>query len=219
LTLAWGGSRRMVIHVYFLNTDRAATLIHQAARVWLTAASATRPPLFDRYPIWPLFDRYRVDRLLTNGTELGQSPLYNPLLEAAMNAETPIHPAQAGETILIEDGVRLEILHPGPERHPDHHENAVALRLVYGDFALLLPGPVGEWGQAQILARGVPLDALVLRLDRGVSEGWVTAVQPQIIIANSDTESWHAPALRLDELGTIHLTTDGRQIWLEALRR
>jgi competence protein ComEC len=247
LTLAWGGSRPDGhLHVYFLNTDRgAATLIQTPSGRFLLidgGGSATRlnAHLGQRLPFGqrqldllvathpggdyttslpPLFDRYRVNRLLTNGTELGQSPLYNPLLEAAMNAETPIHPAQAGETILIEDGVRLEILHPGPERHPDHHENAVALRLVYGDFALLLPGPVGEWGQAQILARDVPLDALVLRLDRGVSEGWVTAVQPQIIIANSDTESWHVPTLRLDELGTIHLTTDGRQIWLEALRR
>jgi beta-lactamase superfamily II metal-dependent hydrolase len=112
-------------------------------------------------------------------------------------------------------------LHPGPERHPDHHENSVALRLVYGDFSLLLPGPLGEWGQAQILARGTPLDALVLRLDRAVSEGWVTAVQPQIIVTSTtaETEPWHAPTLRLDQLGTVHLTTDGRQIWLEALRR
>jgi competence protein ComEC len=247
LTLAWGGSRPDGhLHVYFLAVDRGlATLIQTpsgrfvlidggGSATQLNAHLGQRLPFGQRqldlliatHPggdyttsLPPLFDRYRVEQLITNGTELGQSPLYNPLLEAAMNAETPIHPAQAGETILIEDGVRMEILHPGAERHPDHHENSVALRLVYGDFSLLLPGALGEWGQAQILARDVPLDALVLRLDREVSEGWVTAVQPQIIVTNSDTESWHAPTLRLDELGTIHLTTDGRQIWLEALRR
>jgi competence protein ComEC len=247
VTLAWGGGRPDGhLHVYFLAMDRGlATLIQTPSGRFILidgggSATQLNAHLGQRLPFGqrqldlliathpggdyttslpPLFDRYRVEQLITNGTELGQSPLYNPLLEAAMNAETPIHPAQAGETILIEDGVRLEILHPGPERHPDHHDNAVALRLIYGDFSLLLPGPVGEWGQAQILALDVPLDALVLRLNREVSEGWVTAVQPQIIITNTETESWHAPTLRLDELGTIHLTTDGRQVWLEALRR
>jgi beta-lactamase superfamily II metal-dependent hydrolase len=117
--------------------------------------------------------------------------------------------------------VRLEILHPGPERHPDSHaENGVVVRLVYGEFSLLLPGAVGEWGQSQILARALPVEALVLQVGSGlVSEGWLTAVQPQIIVTNTEAEAWHVPTLRLDELGTIHLATDGQQIWLEALRR
>jgi competence protein ComEC len=248
LTLAWGGSRTDGhLHVYFLDVDRGmATLIQTPSGRFvlidgggsatqlnahvgrllpfgqrqLDLLIATHPGGDYTTSLPPLFDRYQVEWLITNGTEPGQSPLYNPLLDAATAAGTAVHPAQAGETILVEDGVRLEILHPGPERHPDHHENSVALRLVYGEFSLLLPGAVGEWGQSQILARALPVEALVLQVGSGlVSERWLTAVQPQIIITNTETESWHAPTLRLDELGTIHLTTDGRQIWLEALRR
>jgi competence protein ComEC len=250
LTLAWGGSRPDGhLHVYFLNVDRGmATLVQTpsgrhilvdggGAATQLNAYLGRLLPFGERrldvlvatYPggdyvtsLPPLFDRYRVGRLITNGTEPRQSPLYDPLLEAASAAGTLIHPARAGETILIEDGVRLEILHPGPERHPDSHaENGVVLRLVYGEFSLLLPGVVGEWGQGQILARDMSLHALVLRVEGGVSERLVTAVQPQIIVTNAtiETETWHASTLRLDQLGTIHLTTDGQQVWLEALRR
>jgi competence protein ComEC len=251
LTLAWGGSRPDGhLHVYFLNTDRgAATLIQtpsgrfvlidgggsatqlnaHAGRLLpfgqrqLDLLVATHPGGDYTTSLPPLFDRYRVDQLITNGTELGQSPLYNPLLDAALTAGTAVHPASAGETIRVEDGVRLEILHPGPQRHPDSHaENGVVLRLVYDEFSLLLPGAVGEWGQSQILARALPVEALVLQVGSGlVSEGWLTAVQPQIVVTNAttETESWHAPTLRLNELGTIHLTTDGQQVWLEALRR
>ena len=251
LTLTWGGSRPDGhLHVYFLDVERGmATLIQTpsgrfvlidggGSATQLNAHLGQRLPFGQRqldlliatHPggdyttsLPPLFDRYRVEQLITNGTELGQSPLYTPLLDAALAAGTAVHPAQAGETIRIEDGVRLEILHPGPERHPDSHaENGVVVRLVYGEFSLLLPGAVGEWGQGQILARALPVETLVLQVGSGlVGEGWVTAVQSQFIVTNApaETESWPAPTLRLDELGTIHLTTDGQQIWLEALRR
>jgi competence protein ComEC len=250
LTLAWGGSRPDGhLHVYFLNVERgSATLIQTpsgrhilvdggGSATQLNAYLGRLLPFGDRrldilvatHPagdyvtsLPPLFDRYRVEQLIGNGTEPRRSPLYDPLLETATAAGTPIHPAQAGETIVIEDGVRLEILHPGPERHPDSHaENGVVLRLVYGEFSLLLPGAVGEWGRGQILAGELPLTTLVLRAGSGVDEGWLTAVQPQIIVAGAATEveNWGIPTLHIDQLGTIHLTTDGQQMWWESLRR
>jgi competence protein ComEC len=254
LTLAWGGSRPDgYLHVYFLDVERGtATLIQTpsgrhilidggGSATRLNAHLGRRLPFGQRrldllvatHPggdyvtsLPPVFDRYRVDQLLTNGTEPRQSALYDPLLAAAEAAGTPIHPAQAGETIIIEDGVRLEILHPGPERHPDSHaENSVALRLVYEEFSLLLPGTIGEWGQGQIVARGHSPAAQVVRA--GIipgTEPFLAAVQPLIVVAGPPRPladgvegSWGGTAvLSTDQLGTIHVISDGRQMWWEA---
>ncbi|MCA9921281.1 MAG: ComEC/Rec2 family competence protein, partial [Anaerolineales bacterium] len=88
-----------------------------------------------------VFERYRVGKLITDNSEPGESDTYDAVLEAAALAETPTHRAVAGETIVIEDGVTLEILHPG-DFHNDEsrNENSVSMRLVYGSFTYLFTG-------------------------------------------------------------------------------
>ena len=250
LTLAWGSSQPDgQLHIHFLQVERgAATLIQTPTgrhilidgggsatqlnahlgrllpfgQRQLDILVATHPGSNYVTSLPPLFDRYQIGKLITNGTQLQQSPLYDPLLEAAMAANTLIYAAQVGETILIEDGVRLEILHPGSERQTDNQaDNGVVLRLVYGEFSVLLAGAVGEWGQAQIAAQDVDAAAVVLQADGPIGEGMITAVQPQIIISSAMIEdaAWATPTLSTEQLGTIHLTTDGQQMWWQAQPR
>jgi len=55
-----------------------------------------------------------------------------------------VRAAQAGEIIVIDDGVHLEILNPSNQLPAisDQHDNdlSVALQLTYNDFSLLLTG-------------------------------------------------------------------------------
>jgi hypothetical protein len=86
-----------------------------------------------------VFDRYRVNQLITNGEGFGESPIYDEVLAAAQAQATEIRPVQAGEVIEFGDGVRLEVVHPGPVLVADNrNENSVSMRLVYGDFTFFV---------------------------------------------------------------------------------
>jgi competence protein ComEC len=197
---------------------------------------ATHPDADHVAGLVDLFERYAVGRLITDGEGLGDSEIYDALLLAAAENETPIHAARAGEVIEIGDGVRLEVLHPGPLLAADRNENSVSLRLAYGAFSLLLTGDAEELAEEEMLESGRPLASLVFKAGHhgsrtSSSMPFLEAVRPQIIIisAGADNRFGHphpemleraqaigAAVLRTDELGTIEVTTDGVTMWWQA---
>ncbi len=187
-----------------------------------------------------VFERYRVNMLITNGQGFGESPIYDEVLAAAQSQNTEIRPAQAGEVIEIEDGVRLEVVHPGPVLIADNrNENSVSMRLVYGDFTFLFTGDAEQAGEGEMLARKRPLNALVFKAGHHGSNSssslpMLQAVQPQIIVVSAgvDNRFGHpapemleraaavgAVVLRTDLLGTITVTTDGTTMAWQASSR
>jgi competence protein ComEC len=178
-----------------------------------------------------LFERYDIDLLITNGAD-DASPIYAALFNAA--ADTPIHAARAGETITIEDGVRLEIVHPAQlNADGDRNNESVSLRLVYGDFSLLLTGDAEVEAEREMVGSKRPLISTVYKAghhgsNSSSSASFLAAVQPQIAIisAGADNSYGHpheevlarlaegkTAVLRTDELGTIELITDGKVMW------
>jgi competence protein ComEC len=155
--------------------------------------------------------------------------------------DVPIHQARAGEIIIIDDEVRLEILNPTDPQSPipdPQHDNdlSVALRLVYGDFSLLLTGDASEAAEREMLASGNPLTAMVNRAGHhgaksSSGESFLRAVNPQYVVVSAGEENNYghpheevleraaeigAAVLRTDELGTIEVITDGEQMWWKA---
>jgi len=183
-----------------------------------------------------LFDRYQVEQFITNGEEEEESPAYEAMLQSAEVAQVPIHRALAGETVDMGDGVRLEILHPGPALSKEQrNDNSVSIRLVYGDFSLLLTGDAEGSAERTMMESGRPLQSLVYKAGHHGSRSssnrsFLRAVQPQIIIISVGEENRYdhphpemleraeeigATVLRTDELGTIELISDGHNTWWE----
>jgi competence protein ComEC len=171
-----------------------------------------------------IFDRYSVGRLITDGEAMGASSVYDAVLQAAHDNDTPVQRALAGEVIATGDGVKLEILHPGLKlNEKNRNENSVSMRLVYGDFTLLLTGDAEQEGERTMLQNGRPLSALVFKAghhgsNSSSSKPFLEAVRPQVIVisAGEDNDFGHphpavlqrahdigAAVLRTDELGTI----------------
>lgn len=184
-----------------------------------------------------VFSRYQVGRLLVSTVADGRTAAYDELFTLAEEQATEIHQAVAGEVIVIEDGVRLEVVHPA-SLSDDRNNNSVAVRLVYGDFSLLLTGDAEEAAEAEMIASGRPLQALVFKAGHHGAQNATTmpmleAVRPQIVVisAGADNRFGHphpdvlsraaavgATVLRTDELGTISVSTDGETMWWQAGR-
>lgn len=198
---------------------------------------ATHPDADHVSALVDVLERYDVDTLITDGEGLGESPIYDALLLAAEENGVLIRPALAGEMIEIADGVYLDVLHPGSVLEANaRNENSVSMRLVYDDFSFLFTGDAEQKAEETMLANGRNLQSLVYKAghhgsNSSSSSAFLEAVQPQIIIvsAGRDNRFGHphpemlqraqhigATVLRTDQLGTIQLTTDGKQMWWEA---
>lgn len=187
-----------------------------------------------------VFDRYDVDKLITNSATAG-TETYQALLTAAAESRTPILQAVAGEVIVIEDSVTLEVLNPtgaGPLPAGDQHDNdtSLAIRLVYGDFSLLLTGDAGEEAEWDMLNSGRNLSAVVYKAGHHGARSsstapFLDAVRPGYVVVSAGegnryghpseelikrAEDLGATVLRTDELGTIKLITDGQEMWWES---
>lgn len=184
-----------------------------------------------------ILDRYHVGQMLTNGsTAAGNSP-YAALLATAALEEVPVIAAQPGQTIHLDEGVQLEVLHAGSSASADN-DASVALRLTYGAFSLLLTGDGELSAERAMVASGAPLASLVLKAGHhgartSSNDFFLAAVRPQVVVISTGTgnTAGHphpetleraaaagALVLRTDELGTIEVITDGQQVWWQADR-
>lgn len=258
LVLSWGMTQPdSQLHIVFMNVGQGdATFIQTPSGRQILVDGGLYPSVLNdqlgrQMPFWDkeidlvvathpdadhvsglvgVFDRYRVNQLITNGQSFGESPIYDEVLTAAQDQQTEIRPVQAGEVIQIEDGVRLEIVHPGPELVGENrNENSVSMRLVYGSFTFLFTGDAEQMGEAEMLAADRPLAALVFKAGHHGSNSssslpFLQAVRPQIIVVSAgvDNRFGHpapemlaraedvgAVVLRTDELGSITVITDG----------
>ncbi|MCB0035320.1 MAG: DNA internalization-related competence protein ComEC/Rec2, partial [Anaerolineales bacterium] len=184
-----------------------------------------------------VLSRYEVGQLLVSAGPDGRTAAYEELFALVDEQALAIHYAVAGEVIAIEDGVRLEVVHP-EHLGDDRNNNSVGVRLVYGDFSLLLTGDAEEAAEAEMIASGRPLQALVFKAGHHGAQNATTmamleAVRPQIVVISVgvDNHFGHphtdvlsraaavgATVLRTDELGTISVSSDGETMWWQAER-
>lgn len=191
----------------------------------------TRPDPAHTSGLPSVLGRYQPGAFLTNGS------LLQIALDADPGAQTVI--AQPGMRICIDDGVTLTVLYTDSAL-PDGDEPAepISLLLTYGDARFLLPGDPSSKGVAKLLSGDTLITSTVLYLahDRGEiasSEAFLTAAGPQMtVIAVKDGKPLKPPdeqmlafleaggstIYRTDQSGTVSVSTDGRQMWIETAK-
>lgn len=197
---------------------------------------ATHPDADHVAGLVSVLDRYRISGLLTNGASTDADPAFEALLLAAEANDIPVMPAQTGEVITLDDGVRMEVLHTGPPDGGDNrNEASIVVMLTYDQLSVLLTGDAEAMAESELLRSGHTLNAVVLKAGHHGSNGssgqeFLRAVMPQIVVisAGRDNSYGHphpamleratavgATILRTDLMGTIAVESDGRQMWLE----
>ncbi len=145
----------------------------------------------------------------------------------AQVASSPQAQLSAGYVIETDDGVRLETLNPTrqPSLATPLDEGALVLRLSYGEIAFLLTSDLSREAQEALTENGTNLNAAVLQLPSRIDADFVASVQPQIAItqledANPDelAKLGGIPVYQTATGGTIHLTTNGRELYISQER-
>ncbi len=180
--------------------------------------------------------RYQVDQVILPDVE-NDTPLYAAWQEAMADEGASVTQAEAGMRLSLEDGVQIEVLHPGAvpasERFNDH---SVVLRVTLGEISFLLPGDIEAGVEQGLVAHSPSLAATVLKVphhggDTSSSQAFLEAVDPQVAVISvgADNRFGHpapgvlaryaeqgVPVLRTDQLGTIEFVTDGDRLWVQA---
>jgi competence protein ComEC len=195
----------------------------------LDVLAITQPDEFDTGALPSVLDRYDMGLVLTNGQE-NASPAYQTIQQRLAGKQVVV--VRAGYTVDMADGTRLEVLNPAkqPDLGDSLDTNALALRLTYGDISFLLAGDLSQSGQNTLLKNGYWPLATVMQLPehgiiRSLDKDFLAAVQPQAVMVANDPGSQNRlddvtlnlvgdiPVFRTDQGGTVHLWTDGKNLW------
>ena len=192
--------------------------------------------------IVPLLERYDVGGWLDNGTE-ESSLLLQECLRRLEVSRIPRHIAVAGDRIILDEDISLEVVHPRSGRYSSgvtaSNNNSVVLLLHHGANSFLLTGDIEAEAEHDLIHSARSLQADVLKVAHHGSGGSTTdeflkAVDPAFaaISLGTDNRSGHPAAetlarlegrrgillLRTDLQGTLEFISDGRQLWIKTER-
>lgn len=195
-------------------------------------AVITQPTLTHAGALGTVLGRYHVDAVMTNGRH-GSSDLSTALWESLQRQGAQEIVAVPGMTIQIGDGASLTVLQSDLNGDPDPTApgDPVVLMLAYGDLRVLLCGDLSPEAEQALLTSRENLDSTVLVVPHGghranTSDDLLSVVTPQIsIVASTSNDLPHSETLarldavgsaiyRVDQMGTIHLVSDGKRIWI-----
>ena len=137
----------------------------------------------------PLLDRYRVGQVL-DVPQSDTAPEAAPWLEGLATLGVPRTLAQRGMRLPIGD-LGVTVLHPGPVQlagtASDDNNNAIVLRLDYGQTSFILTGDAESEAEDDMIAAGLPLRADVLKVGHHGSNGassseFIAAVAPRLAV-------------------------------------
>lgn len=177
-----------------------------------------------------ILEQIPVDYLIYPEEDAATAAYYRFLEAAEKNTGTILHPVP-GETREL-GGLRLTILAPAADYGGETNNASVAVRLVYGENSFLFTGDAEEESEEQMLQLGLELEADVYQAGHHGSstsntEAFLNEVDPiyAIISCGADNSYGHPHSevlarleemdvqiYRTDTMGTITLTSDGKNI-------
>ena len=251
------------LHVYFLDIGQGDGIFIQTPsgkQVLIDGGSSPQTLLSELGAVMPFWDR-SIDMLILShpdsdhmnaqieiparfsvdtalNTAFGQQhPDSSRWQDAMKEAGVEVQLQQAGGWVDLGDGVALWTLWPPPEgfiTDDMDNENSLVMKLVYGDFSLLLTGDAGRPSEEAWLQARLAVGTTVLKVGHhgsttSTSETFLTQVNPQIAVIQSGADNRYGHPhqetlatldgrliLRNDRHGRIHLWSDGRQMWVES---
>lgn len=148
--------------------------------------------------------------------------------------------AVRGQSLDMGDGVRVEILNPGPNTtYSDLNNQSAVLRVTYKKTSFMLAADAEEEAERDIIESGADLHSQVLQVGHhgsrsSSSTDWLDAVRPKIAViscgyhnryghpapqAIERLQSSGARIYRTDRQGAVQLTSDGQTIRVETFKR
>ncbi|MFQ5880286.1 MAG: ComEC/Rec2 family competence protein [Dehalococcoidia bacterium] len=184
-----------------------------------------------------VLERYRVDQVLASPAVV-ESDLFQQWQEAVAEGRVPYQVAARGQWLDLGDDAWLSVLHPPSATFTDADVNnsSVVVKLRWRHIGFILTGDVEAEAEA-LLTDAADVRATVLKVAHhgsatSTTPTFLRAVRPlvAVISVGADNRFGHpspqvlerledAFLVRTDDNGDVHVSTDGRRLWVEVQRR
>lgn len=177
----------------------------------------------------PVLERYRVSTVIYR--EVGCATSLCERWDQLLDVEgATVYQGQAGMTLTLDDGVHVEVIHPGERLVGGPNDNSVVTRLTYGRLSILLPGDIEADVERALAARGASLQSAVLKAAHhgscsSTTPEFLEAVNPEMVVISVGTDNRfghpcdgvldrleHVPYYRTDLHGAVEIISDGVEI-------
>ncbi|OGY68806.1 MAG: hypothetical protein A3H59_01145 [Candidatus Jacksonbacteria bacterium RIFCSPLOWO2_02_FULL_43_9] len=167
-------------------------------------------------------ERYAIKQLITSDIPYS-SPEWEAFTKKVSEFHIPVSFVSSQRTMILEDGVSLELLWPismavDTLHLPDANEGSVVALLRYGEHEFLFTGDISADTESQLLANNLIPDIDVLKVAHhgsktSSSKEFITQAQPEIavIMVGRDNSFGHPNArtlLTLNQAGSVVYRTD-----------
>ncbi len=200
----------------------------------------TQPDTDHSRGLLEVLDRYTVGAVLTGPDPTDSQALAEWEQRLGQHGITPVV-VSSGYKIILDEDVELAILNPWADRlFGDSNNDAVAIRLTYGNVSVLLTADIEAEAEQRLLTSGLPLSSTVLKVGHhgsstSTTQGFLDAVSPAIAVVSAgiDNQYGHPAAdvlsrleaalgsqnvYRTDRQGTIEVNSDGQALWVQTER-
>lgn len=178
---------------------------------------------------------FNIGHILTGGAET-DTIVYKKWRELVSEKQIPVSSAGAGQKIILDNSIALEVLWPETESHNGFYKannKSVVLKLNYGEVDVLLTGDIEKKIERILVDQfGESLESDILKVAHHGSksssiEDFLNQVKPVASIISAGEDNWyghpHDPVLRrlgqfcetiyrTDKQGTIKILTDGKGV-------
>ncbi len=203
---------------------------------------ATHPDADHITGLIEVLQRFRVGEWLDSGFD-SDGVIFQQCAALLGQNAVPRQQARAGTRLDLGRGVVLDIVHPQPgQQHraeASTNNESLVLRLEWGAVSILLTGDIEAEAEEQVIEAGLPLRSDVLKVAHHGGSGsstaeFLTSVAPSVAVISVGAENLAGhpsqevldrlarlggiTVLRTDEAGTVEITTDGRQLWVDTRR-
>lgn len=171
---------------------------------------------------------------MTNKT--ANTAIFEELLLEIKKKDMEINIATGGDTLIDKEGLKIEIFGPNEESYSNTNDYSIITKITYGENSFLFTGDAEKTSENEMLEKGYDLSADVLKVGHhgsstSTSEDFLKEVKPKYGVISSEKDNtyghphkeivellkdYNVEILRTDELGTIIITSNGKQITLEA---
>jgi len=189
-----------------------------------------------------VLERYEVEAVIVR--EVGcRNPICQRWQELIEEAGVTVYRGEAGMNVGLDEGLQMDILHPGAELllADGYNENSLVVRVSYGQASLLLAGDIEARAEGVLVRDGARLTSTVLKVAHhggctSTTGPFLAAVDPDLVVISVGEENdfghpcqevvdrlelslgGDAPIYRTDQHGTIEVVSDGVTVWVETER-
>lgn len=111
-----------------------------------------------------LIKKYDIGLFIHNG-EASDSGLYQEVQQRLIQRQVRQHITKTGEELLEEQGLKIQVLHPGEHFSKERNDNSIVIRVEYKQYSFLVTGDIGkevELEIAQKFKNFIDVDVLVV---------------------------------------------------------